>query len=143
MPAPFRHIVEDTQLRLARIRAKLLAREDRQLKRDLIRLRESSGLSQREVAERIGITQQAVNKFERYDSDPKASTIRRYANAVGALVEHRVTLDVGQSEWIASAGTWEQPVESVRPISASSSLDAPTTSTGWSELKRTDFTLAN
>jgi DNA-binding XRE family transcriptional regulator len=82
---------------LIRARAKVLAREDRELKIELIAMRRDAGLTQKQVADLIGVTQQAINKLERYDSDPKLSTLRRYANAVGALVEHRVTQDVGQS----------------------------------------------
>ncbi|MDP5226453.1 MULTISPECIES: helix-turn-helix transcriptional regulator [Arthrobacter] len=84
-------------------RAKVLAREDRSMRSELIRLRRSAGLSQAQLAERMGVSQQAVAKFEKYDADPKLSTIRRYANAVGALVSHEVDLDRGQS--IAQAAT--------------------------------------
>ncbi|MDN5558781.1 MAG: helix-turn-helix domain-containing protein [Ruaniaceae bacterium] len=49
------------------------------------------------MAKLLGVSQQAINKFERYDSDPKLSTIRRYANAVGVLVEHRVVLSDDRS----------------------------------------------
>lgn len=94
-------------LRLAKARAKLLAREDRQMKADLIDMRQRAGLSQKAVADMLGISQQAVYKFERYDSDPKMSTLRRYANAVGALVEHSVTPDLGQSEHLAAAARWK------------------------------------
>ncbi|WP_244629298.1 helix-turn-helix domain-containing protein [Clavibacter capsici] len=94
-------------LRKAKARAKLLAREDRLLKADLVRMRQEAGLTQAMVGELMGTSQQAVNKIERYDSDPKLSTLRRYANAVGALVEHRATPDVGQSLSAASATRWE------------------------------------
>jgi DNA-binding XRE family transcriptional regulator len=99
LPAP--------NLHLAKARAKLLAREDRQMKADLIDLRQRAGLSQKDVADMLGISQQAINKLERYDSDPKMSTLRRYANAVGALVEHSVTPDLGQSEHLAVAARWK------------------------------------
>lgn len=78
-------------------RAKFLTREDRELKAALIRARRDAGLSQKDVADRLEVTQQSIHKMERYDSDPKASTLRRYANAVGVLVEHRVRSDLGQS----------------------------------------------
>lgn len=58
-------------------------------------------MTQKDVAELLGISQQAVQKFESYDSDPKMSTLARYANAVGALVTHSVEPDVGQP--------WEAP----------------------------------
>lgn len=92
---------------LVRARAKVLAREDREMRAALIRLRREACLSQRQVADLIGVTQQAVQKLERYDSDPKLSTIRRYANAVGALIDHRVTPDLGQSAALAYAPRWD------------------------------------
>ncbi|WP_235477790.1 MULTISPECIES: helix-turn-helix domain-containing protein [unclassified Frigoribacterium] len=98
-------------LDLVKARAKLLAREDRQLKAELVSMRERAGLTQAAVAELLGITQQAVYKLERYDSDPKQSTLRRYANAVGALVEHRVVPDSGQSAGAASATRWKSVVQ--------------------------------
>ncbi len=80
-----------------RERAKALAREDRELKVALVHARRGAGLTQADVAKLLGVSQQAINKFERYDSDPKLSTIRRYANAVGVLVEHRVVLSDDRS----------------------------------------------
>jgi transcriptional regulator with XRE-family HTH domain len=49
-----------------------------------------AGLSQREVAEIMNISQQAVAKIERSDSDPKLSTLRRYANAIGLQISHEL-----------------------------------------------------
>ncbi len=77
------------------------------MKSALIRLRREQGLTQKDVADLLGVTQQAVYKLERYDSDPKFSTIRRYANAVGALVEHRVAPDLGQSVALAAPPLWD------------------------------------
>lgn len=85
-------------------RARALVRADRKFLRDLIAIRKQSGLSQQDVADRLGISQASVAAFERYDNDPKLSTVRRYAHAVDALVAHAVELDRGQLEhgdWIA------------------------------------------
>ncbi len=90
-----------------RARAKVLAREDYAMRSDLVALRRQAGLTQKQVAERMGVTQQAVHKLERYDSDPKLSTVRRYANAVGALIEHRVAPDMGQSVLLAATPPWQ------------------------------------
>jgi len=69
-------------------RARLLVENDRLFLRSLISRRESLGYSQAQVAELLGITQPSVAAFERYDSDPKLSTIRKYALAVEANVDH-------------------------------------------------------
>lgn len=90
-------------------RARLLADNDYKLMADLVAIRKESGLRQSDVAARLGISQQAVSKIENYDSDPKLSTIRMYANAIGALVDHTVAKDIGQlddgHDWIAIAYT--------------------------------------
>lgn len=78
---PFEELVE---------RAAHLATSDEALMSALIEARRSAGLSQRDVAEILGIKQPTVARFERHDSDPHLSTVRRYALAVGAHVRHEV-----------------------------------------------------
>jgi len=56
------------------------------MKAELVRLRKESGLSQLEVAGRMGIYLSAVAEFERYSSDPTLSMVERYALAVHARV---------------------------------------------------------
>ena len=127
-----------------RARAKVLAREDREMKAKLIRHRRNTGLTQKEVAERMGVTQQAVQKLERYDSDPKLATLRRYANAIGAFVSHEVVPDVGQSVWIAAAPVWEGSAAFPRPITQQSGHQ-PRVNRGarrWTQPTRTDFAIA-
>ncbi|RLP73314.1 XRE family transcriptional regulator [Mycetocola tolaasinivorans] len=74
-------------------RAHYLARVDREFVDALIAVRREQGLSQADVAERMGITQQGVSKFERYDNDPRMSTIRNYANAIGVVIEYSIQDD--------------------------------------------------
>ena len=59
----------------------------------LVAIRKSSGLSITELADRMGVSKDTVVRFERYDANPKLSTIRRYALAVGAIVRHTVIED--------------------------------------------------
>ncbi|MFP3466761.1 helix-turn-helix domain-containing protein [Leifsonia sp. SIMBA_070] len=84
-------------------RADALVASDMQMLRRLVELRENQGLSQEQVAARLGISQPAIAAFERYDNDPKLSTIRRYAHAIGALISHHVTLDDGRSSETSNA----------------------------------------
>lgn len=79
-------------------RARALVKADQDLLDSLIAERKSRGLTQQDVADRLGITQAAVAAFERYDNDPKLSTLRRYAHAVEAFVVHAVEADRGQLE---------------------------------------------
>ncbi|MGB3413386.1 MAG: helix-turn-helix transcriptional regulator [Microbacteriaceae bacterium] len=79
-----------------RRRSTFLAKNDYNFRRSLILAREERGLSQKDVGDKLGISQQAVAKFESMEADPKLSTIRQYANAVQALYIHTVVLDTGQ-----------------------------------------------
>ncbi|GAA1259243.1 hypothetical protein GCM10009677_07660 [Sphaerisporangium rubeum] len=63
---------------------------DMRLIEQLVHLRKKLGLTQTQVAERMGRSQAAVSDFERLGGDPHLSTIRRYALALGATVHHIV-----------------------------------------------------
>ncbi|GLW96699.1 helix-turn-helix domain-containing protein [Microtetraspora sp. NBRC 16547] len=63
---------------------------DTRLIESLVELRKAQGVTQAQVAERMGRSQPAVSDFERLGGDPHLSTIRRYALAVGASVHHIV-----------------------------------------------------
>jgi len=67
-----------------------MASGDYALLEALIAKREEMGLTQADLARKIGVSQQAISKFERMDADPKLSTIRRYALAVGLKISHEV-----------------------------------------------------
>ncbi|WP_169953777.1 helix-turn-helix domain-containing protein [Microbispora sp. H11081] len=64
---------------------------DMDLIETLVQIRKEQGLTQADVAERMGRSQPAVSDFERLGGDPHLSTIRRYALAIGAEVHHVVT----------------------------------------------------
>lgn len=78
-------------------RALELVQRDSDFLDALISLRTSSGISQESVAERMGVTQPAVAAFEREDSNPTLSSIRRYALAVGARITYDVSSAFNQS----------------------------------------------
>lgn len=54
---------------------------------ELGEIRRRQGLSQTHVAATMGTSQSAVAKLERGESDPRISTIARFAHAVGHRVE--------------------------------------------------------
>lgn len=62
----------------------------RELLRELARRRERQGLSQDEVAARMSTSQPAIAKIEAGDTDPRISTLDRYAAALGFWIEHRL-----------------------------------------------------
>ena len=87
-------------------RAMALAEGDHEFLRLLVGQRKKLGVTQAQVAERLGITQASVAAFERYDNDPKLSTIRRYAQVVGLLIAHHVEADTGQLEGNQPGVSW-------------------------------------
>lgn len=96
---------EDATARLAA----LLVDEDERLIDRLIEMRRAAGMKQRDVAELLGITQSAIAKFESAERDPRLSTVRRYALAVGAVVRH----DVQAHEETTDS---DVPVRGSRPV---------------------------
>jgi DNA-binding XRE family transcriptional regulator len=65
-----------SRVRQAELRLGLLA--------ELVAHRRAAGLSQGEVAERMGTSQPAVARLEAGQVDARMSTVQRYAAAVGA-----------------------------------------------------------
>jgi transcriptional regulator with XRE-family HTH domain len=63
-----------------------MSAERRELVRELTAQRQSAGLSQTEVAARMGTSQSAVARLESGDADARASTLERYAAAVGGHI---------------------------------------------------------
>ena len=59
----------------------------RRLQRALAEHRQSVGLSQTEVARRMGTSQSAVARIEAAEIDAKLSTLQRYAIAIGYEIE--------------------------------------------------------
>lgn len=125
---------------LVRPRAQVLAREDRELKAELVAMRRAAGLTQQQLADRMGVSQQAIQKLERYDSDPKMSTVRRYANALEAIVEHRVTRDSGQSAALAAPSRWDDNASITLP--SATTLGDGNLTQQWADHKRTQLALA-
>ncbi|HLI74948.1 MAG TPA: helix-turn-helix transcriptional regulator [Acidimicrobiales bacterium] len=64
-----------------------MAERRRQLSVTLVEHRKAIGLSQTEVAARMGTSQSAVARLEAGEADVRLSTIERYAAAVGLLVD--------------------------------------------------------
>ena len=54
---------------------------------ELARLRKLSGLSQAEVAERMGVHQPTVARIEKRPSTASFGTIRKYLDAVGGAIQ--------------------------------------------------------
>ncbi len=57
--------------------------------REVLRARRRLGLTQKELADRIGVTQSQVSRIERMDSTPSLTTVHRFATALGMQLDLR------------------------------------------------------
>jgi DNA-binding XRE family transcriptional regulator len=85
----FRAAYEDAAARSALLRA-------------LVEQRGEHGVSQGEVAARMGTTQSAVSDLERGATDPRLSTLQRYARAIGCALHLVLKAERprGRSAWV-------------------------------------------
>jgi transcriptional regulator with XRE-family HTH domain len=67
-----------------------MATERRRLVSELTVQRQATGLSQTQVAARMGTSQSAVARIEAGDADVRASTLERYAAAIGSQLSWRL-----------------------------------------------------
>lgn len=65
--------------------------EEFQLARELIKARIRSGLTQKQLAEKMGTTQSSIARLESGSSLPSLRSLKRYAYATGSKV--RIVLD--------------------------------------------------
>jgi ribosome-binding protein aMBF1 (putative translation factor) len=81
---------EMTLSRRARERAARMAADRGRLVRELAEQRQAAGLSQTEIAARMGTSQSAVARLESGTADVRASTLERYAAAIGGQITWRL-----------------------------------------------------
>lgn len=67
-----------------------MADRRRDLVSDLVAVRRAHGLTQTEIAARMGTSQSAVARLEGGDLDVRLSTLERYAAALGHAVDWQV-----------------------------------------------------
>jgi transcriptional regulator with XRE-family HTH domain len=58
---------------------------------ELVRVRKASGVSQTDIARRMGVNSATVSMFENRTDDPRLSTVQRYARAIGVRLPLTVT----------------------------------------------------
>lgn len=111
----------------AELNALALAQAEIDLLSDLVAMRRAKGMTQEQVAAEIRRNKSAVSRFERLDSDPRLSTVRRYARAVGADIEVRVKDFVAPVNLRLVQGftvTAEQDAETLRALYFGAEADA-------------------
>lgn len=57
---------------------------------NLKKLREEEGISQKALAERIGVSQQSINKYENHNIEPDIETMIRIADHFNTSVDHLI-----------------------------------------------------
>ena len=67
-----------------------LSARRKELAGELVRLRTAAGLSQTEVAARMGTSQSAVARLESGQGDLRLSSLERYAAALGRSINWRL-----------------------------------------------------
>lgn len=68
------------------IRHRRMTERRRRLIAELVSHRRETGLSQTQIAARMGTSQSAVARLETGDADVRASTLERYAAALGRVI---------------------------------------------------------
>ena len=77
--------------RMADEQAARMAQDRGRLVKELAEQRQAAGLSQTEVAARMGTSQSAVARLESGTADVRASTLERYAAAVGGQITWKLS----------------------------------------------------
>lgn len=65
--------------------------------KNLKQLREEHGLSQQKLAEQLGLTQQAIYKYERTSVEPDIDTLIALADLLHTTVDHLIGKDTDNS----------------------------------------------
>lgn len=68
----------------------------------LVHHRKALGLSQKDVAVRMGVRQPTISGFENEGSDPRISTLQRYARAVEARLRLRIQVP-SECDWVSNS----------------------------------------
>jgi DNA-binding Xre family transcriptional regulator len=101
-----------------------MSAERRRLVADLTAQRRAAGLSQTEVAARMGTSQSAVARLETGDADVRVSTLERYAAAIGSQLAWQARARPGEDTAGPSGGD-PMPPDPVGPALGGPGLASP------------------
>lgn len=85
----------------------------------LAELRRTHGLSQEELAEKLGVSRQAVSKWERAESSPDTDNLIALAQLYGVTLDVLLGLQLPQTPVPAEPAEYEAPDPEVAPEAAS------------------------
>lgn len=90
---------------------------------NLKKLRQTAGVSQAQVAEAIGVSQQSVNKYENHNIEPDIESLKRIADyfhtSVDYLIGHRRLTESGEGVY-----TFDLNAEETRIVEGCRALGA-------------------
>ena len=66
--------------------------------KNIRKLRNDAGISQRTLAEAVGVSQQAINKYENHNIEPDILTLSRIADYFGTSVDYVIGRDKKQTD---------------------------------------------
>ncbi|MBM7278289.1 helix-turn-helix transcriptional regulator [Gordonia rubripertincta] len=109
------------------VAAEISATAEVAFKKQLVAARKAAKLSQRRLADLMGVDHSTVSRMERLDSDPRLSDVRRYlTQCKAALSVEVVGADQVAARWIAAEVTRQPhyaPSASPTPRSETSGAD--------------------
>lgn len=105
----------------------------------LVKLRQAMKLTQTQVAQRMGVKQPMISGFETEGSDPRVSTIQRFARAIEATITFRLTMPA-HCDWIPRSDRYE--AVSAAPLATVTTAAPSPLATGWAKSKRHEFARA-
>jgi transcriptional regulator with XRE-family HTH domain len=82
----------------------------------LVALRERAGLSQLQLAERLGVTQQAVALWERKTTAPRSDTLAKLSQALGVRVDELLGLAAPKAKATVARGRLQSVFESAAKL---------------------------
>ena len=106
----------------------------------LVSLRKALGLSQTAVADRMGVRQPTVSGFETEASDPRLSTLQRYARAVEGRL--KLSLDLPATcDWV-TVSTASYPNRGAAQGEARAEIQKSDLARNWRLPKASSYALA-
>ncbi|MFG1762245.1 helix-turn-helix domain-containing protein [Micromonospora parva] len=114
------------------------AQETHRILDSLVGLRRALSLTQKAVARRMGIKQPAVSEFENEASDPRLSTLQRYARAVEGRI--RIILEMpADCDWVSPSVTAYSAEKPAR-VDNNPSIKRSTMARAWRSKSEWDLT---
>ncbi|QFP97009.1 helix-turn-helix DNA binding protein [Gordonia phage Suerte] len=110
------------------IAARMSAAAEVAFKKQLVAAREAAGLSQRRLADLMGVDNSTISRMERLDSDPRLSDLRQYlTQCKAALSLNVISAAHVESKWvdtyISASPKFAAAAPAATPVKATKNMD--------------------